>query len=337
MSMFISGIPPPRHTTMQSPRVPSDLCSRSPFSRPGLRRLPAVLGDLYPAVRNLPPIGEVSVNSYQSLQLRFEALLDDVMTEAYPRDWDENFITRGLLRRLRDDLGCVRVRGLRHGPVDVAFDAYKLAGPVEQARGDVGVIVRIRNRGINSGVMFCGAGFLEAKKLHPHGKTFSALRKDQHKKIVAKSPRTFLLLYDYEPIPSGGGPHRALPLKQLWHDDAARSHELLLIDGGAAWTRAVVLSPFVALASNLRDRNLYGYSASLSEQFCFRFLRGLDLEPIEPASDLVKFMRAIDGGPRYVLVVEIAAAEGDQLTAGPFHNPSDVGLDPVYECIGLEE
>ena len=111
-------------------------------------------------------------------------------------DWDEDFITRTMLRDLKNNLSSIEHFG-QSALKGIDWQAYKLKGKDETNFGDIAIIVELNYR---DGTSLEGVAFLEAKKRDWRKSTFSAMNKPQLNKILKNAPRANYLLYDYENI-----------------------------------------------------------------------------------------------------------------------------------------
>ncbi len=127
---------------------------------------------------------------------RLENVMRDSIIGVSGDEWDEDFITRNLLRDLRNELSGSRFIG-RDKKSSINWQIYKLKGTFDNNFGDVALIVNINYQ---DGTSINGAAFLEAKKRDWRKTTFGAMKLPQAKKILKSAPRSQYLLYDYEEI-----------------------------------------------------------------------------------------------------------------------------------------
>ncbi len=234
--------------------------------------------------------------------IRVEDIVTNKVYGNFPIDWDEDFITRDLLRALRQ----VEKRQLRVSPLDerypyfpypgpllpywiwehlagtvlnVEWSSYKQTGTPERYFGDVAVLVLAQ---YYDGDRVEGVGFLEAKKRDRGNTKFGAIKVGQLKRIFRHAPRASLLLYDYEPV-------CYLHPIRLWK-----------------WvpTFAVTVPIDLSLATGKRDTSLYKFSKPFSAQLLL-FLIGFELERSKAALNIAKGLEDRFGAPRHLLIIRV--------------------------------
>jgi hypothetical protein len=148
----------------------------------------------------------------------------------------------------------------------IAWEFYRLSGDPEYDHGDIGILVRRR---LPDGKSIEGAGFLEAKIREVKSGRFKPPRK-QSKRILARSPKTQLLLYDGTPVPvledvSDSGPWNWYPYSEQTSRTPISYGPVLPFD--------------LAIALGHFDGSLYlPYCHSFAQQFTRRFFNLLDLD-----------------------------------------------------------
>lgn len=228
----------------------------------------------------------------------FLVLLEGIVRSAvagnYPIDWNEDFITRSLLKALRSDLGHVHLSDQPEG-LEIRWRAWKQVGRAEHTFGDVAVLVRLRARGLRRPLD--GVGFLEAKRRYPSG-TFDELRPGQMTRIAALAPHAGLLLYDFSPVSLS--PILPGPLPVWWASWQRRSLPVPLRQ-----TYAITVPIQVAMATGIRDAGLYRFGLPFSQQMVGRYFCGLDLEFSEKALATARGQTPELGAPRYLVVAAV--------------------------------
>ncbi len=208
----------------------------------------------------------------------------------YPRDWDEDFITRSLLKSLRTVFGPqtrihldapfllppLIIPVLRPWSVIdelvVGWDAYKMTGAKENKFGDVAILVTIR---YPDGDKIEGVAFLEAKKRYKNSSNFQAIDFQQLKRINARAPRASVLLYDFNAI------------------------------YGYWWRTYAVTAPMdLVIATQKKDTSLYKFSMPFSIRI-LRHLLGFCLEHADEPLRIAKGYQTEYGTPLYLLVVRV--------------------------------
>jgi hypothetical protein len=237
------------------------------------------------------------------LEAIIEHQLAEVIQRHFPLDWKEDPITHDLMIRFRNSFRQITLYGLRY-PVQIDWEVYKLHGRRETAHGDIGVLVRYR---LPSGADVEGAGFLEAKVRGRDSTKFHQLKHEQVHRILARSPQTRLLLYDYNAVPVLGG-DTGLDPEWEWHPHPLRRRHL----GQVPVTHGPTVPLELAAAVNQFDDGLYRFAHSLSFQFARRFFQLHDLDFREAAVQAVKGFPTELGAPNVVMVVR-AAVLGQEL------------------------
>jgi hypothetical protein len=258
---------------------------------------------------------EVHPATTSSFRSEVEAIVNRTVKNNHPEDWDEDFITRELLREMRKQFGEVRLTGLRE-ELRINWQTWKLAGDDEHRYGDVAMLVTIADR---TGDLLSGAAFLEAKKRSNRRDRFGALKLDQLDRIYESAPHAMVLLYDYKPI-SEFVLNRGLD-SGLW---AALLGGHAAPDAGVQLTHAVVVPMSHVRAIQRKDVSLYRYSVPLSYQLLHRYLQGLDLEFHDEAISIAKGQRR-DAAPKYLLHIYVGR-DTDPPISGENAPPNDFYL-----------
>ena len=210
----------------------------------------------------------------------------------FPLDWKEDPITHDLLIRLRDALRQVTISDVRT-PLAIEVEIYKLHGRRESTYGDIGLLVRYT---MPAGGVVEGAGFLEAKVRGRDTTKFLQVRHEQVSRLLARSPQTRLLLYDYNAV-------TVLDPAQVDRTWDLFPHHYRPHHGRSAVSHAAVLPLQLAATVNQYDDTLYRFAHALSHQFVWRYLQLHDLDFTDAAVQAVKGFPSELGSPNYVLVI----------------------------------
>ena len=237
---------------------------------------------------------------FNTFAAEVEKTLRNVVRAAFPRNWDEDFITRTVLSRLVEWESPTHIHGCER-PIHVSWDAYKLKGNLERAHGDIGVLVRMTSW---EGESFEGAGLLEAKRRYEGKLTFDALKHDQLSRITTETPHSFVLFYDYADIT--GFSDNIVPWKRTDNRDFQST----------LYTNSVVVPSHTVTSVKKRCTSLYKFALPFSYQLCARYMRGFDLDSNERTVAALKGFAADLGGPRYVLVINVSSSVRDQRGGG---------------------
>jgi len=250
----------------------------------------------------------MSTPSWMDVAASLEREINAVMEQAWPHDWNEDFLTRSLLRQIH---GHLRSRPYLYGsePVRVSMECYKLTGKHETAFGDIGLLVTVAHKGAKP---ITGAAYLEAKRRKERTTQFPEIRWPQVKRILKHAPKASLLLYDYEHSTQFVGTYGYVPWGYQVPPPSApvEFHPVTKV-------RAVALD--TALATQAKDTQLYLYGVPLSIQLVGRYFCGLDLDFSERC---VKSLAGFGGKFRTRRLVVVRVIEGHEDAPSPAVNPS---------------
>lgn|ERR1700731_104872 len=236
-------------------------------------------------------------------EYRIERCLREIVQSHFPLDWKEDVLTHELARSLRGLFHDTVLYGTQY-PLNIEWEIYKLHGTRESSHGDIGLLFRYK---LPAGAVIEGAGFMEAKLRGRDTTKFLQVRHDQVTRILARSPQTRLLLYDYNAVAvldsqfEGNDDHDFFPHRHRHY--------------GAPYSRVThgpVLPLQLAAAVNQYDDTLYRFAHSLSQQFTRRYFHLHDLDFSEPAIRAVKGFPTELGSPNIIIVVR-AAPQGQDL------------------------
>jgi hypothetical protein len=235
------------------------------------------------------------------LEYSIEQAVRDAVQRHFPLDWKEDPITHDLLIRLRDVLRQVTIHDLRT-PLLLECEIYKLHGRREATYGDIGLLVRYT---LPAGGSVEGAGFLEAKVRGRDTTKFPQVRHEQVARLLARSPQTRLLLYDYNAV------------SVLSPADVDRTwdlfpHHYRYAPSRASVSHAPVLPLQLAATINQYDDTLYRFAHAFSFQLVWRYLQLHDLDFSDAAVQAVKGFPGELGSPNHVLIIR-GAPVGQEL------------------------
>jgi hypothetical protein len=243
--------------------------------------------------------------------LEMEQMMEHEMREAvtshFPLDWKEDPITHDLMKRLRNTFRNTTLYGTRF-PLQLEWEIYKFHGRRETSHGDIGLFLRYR---LPTGAAIDAAGFLEAKIRGRNTTKFLQVRREQVTRVLARSPQTRLLLYDYNAVAVLDGldwdfPH---PFRR-----AVYAHV----------THGPVLPLQLAATVNHYDDTLYRFCHSFAHQFTRRYFQLHDLDFSEQAVRAVQGFPSELGSPGIIMVVR-AAPQGQELPEGFRPNDNTYG------------
>lgn len=195
----------------------------------------------------------------QKYFLELEAKIQETILECTEYDWYEDYITRSLLKLLRKELNEAEFELLntKGEKAKIWLNIFKATGNLETKCGDITFIVRLVHKDNDT---IEGVSFIEAKKRYS-GKGFKALNFSQLEKFLRKSPRSLLLLYDYEKNYKN----------RVWGFTNSSNWQI-------QYTHTLITQSHLAVHLNKKDESLYKICYPLSHQILERYTRGLDLE-----------------------------------------------------------
>ena len=251
------------------------------------------------------------------LHHKVESIVKDKTRGNFPADWDEDFITRDILKAFRSKLGhSFSVEGLK-SPLHINWAPYKLTGSNETKFGDIGIVVQVNYR---DGDSITGAAFIEAKK-RDNGKTsFSAMKTDQLERISENTNHGQVLFYDYEDITEFAGnkdPSTSLGLLDIFLKHSSPRKTLC--------TSAVISPIENVLSVGKKDTSLYKFGIPFADQLCYRYLQSFDLDHSMSSVNRAVGYAETEGYPKYLIsfnVVQGSAERRDQDNIKKFHKPN---------------
>lgn len=242
----------------------------------------------------------------------------------FPWNWDEDCITRSLLKSMLEIFG-TRIEIYLDEPfsflpinmsfpsgyaqqVIVEWEAYKMSGRDENKFGDVAILVAIK---YHDGDKVEGVAFLEAKKIYENTHNFEAMDFDQLKRIIEHAPKASVLLYDFDPIIY----RHFCDFDSIYSYRRFYSHRRFYLHRRyqSGWrTHAVTVPIDLVIAKQKKDRSLYKFSMPFSVQLMMHLLGFClhhDDEPITIARGYQKKYRDQEKYPLYLLVARVGIGE----------------------------
>lgn len=284
-------------------------------------------------------MGDLQPIKPMDLVARIEALLIQTIGSCYPHEWDEDFITLGILRTLRNDLKEITIR-LGDGRAKVMWRPFKLAGKAERCFGDIALLVQIHDK---DGQRLEGAAFLEAKRRYPESAAYDSIRHYQLDMICEHAPHAMALLYDFNQITEFVRyqtlPDHRLVLKnpiivERTQDSIKVAHprqggfeiEEFTSPATVSSTLALTVPLTIVAAVGRKDVVLYRYGMPFSAQLVLRYLNGFDLEFSREALRTAKGWFHALPPPKFLLIVQIHRGGESDL-----ENPSSFEFDVNQE------
>lgn len=222
-----------------------------------------------------------------------DSCISSAIAACHPRSWNEDHISYSWLSKLTSTVRLISVRD-RRVPINVAWDAFKADGGLEEDHGDIAFLVRVTFSG---GRSLLGVGFLEAKRSYPRG-DFQALDWDQLEHQASRTVRHHLLLYT--PTSVAAAAENVLDL------GFCRP----CFPGIFQNVFATILPTEHALAVRTRAPDLSSFGLPLSYQVCCRYLRGFDLDYDSTLTKAVQ--RGVVGGVKYLFIAH-ATLDGETI------------------------
>lgn len=222
-----------------------------------------------------------------------DSCISDAISACSARAWNEDHISYSWLSRLTASARLVSVRD-RRVRINVAWDAFKADGPLEEDHGDIAFLVRVTFTG---GRSMLGVGFLEAKRSYPRG-DFQALDWDQLEHQATQTAHHHLLLYSQSPVSAAAENVLDLGFCRQCFPQLFRQ------------VVATVIPSDHALAIRSRNSELMSFGLPLSYQVCCRYLRGFDLDYDAVLTRAVQ--RGVVDGIQYLFVAH-AALDGEMI------------------------
>ncbi len=191
-----------------------------------------------------------------------EERIQEEIQDAYPTDWDEDYITRRIL---------VAIKSLNYSQVEylttfnnIFIKAFKQKGKIETNYGDIAFVLDITYK---DGDSIKGVAFLEAKRRYEGTNEYSAIKLPQLETIYSNAPSARLLLYNYGYMSN---------LAPTGIDSASSSGSGILPKIPSTNTSALPINTAIHLKS--KTDSLEKFSIPFSYQFTYRYLFGMDLE-----------------------------------------------------------
>ncbi|MBD2254964.1 hypothetical protein [Nostoc parmelioides] len=234
-------------------------------------------------------------------------LLKSVIDDSFPYEWNEDYITLNLIKGLRKSFNQVTLSGYRY-ELNINWEVYKYTGKPETLYGDIAVLVQIKFR---NGELTEGVGFLEAKIRSRDSVNFESLKPKQLSDITSNAPHALLLLYDYESITTFINSVSDFYRVRHYFDDEGITEYLRWYNkygyfpSFGSETHSVVVPANLISINSPKNTTLYNHSLPLSNQLCYRYLLGFDLEYNSEAINIAKGYSALRRYPKYVMVIHV--------------------------------
>jgi hypothetical protein len=235
--------------------------------------------------------------------IQVEEVITSSVRNSYPRDWDEDFISRIWMRDIQQKFPNTVVINFPK-QLSIGWDVYKADGLLEEKHGDIAILVNLTFPKSKSKQQqsITGVSFLEAKRRYPKEKDrkeegYKKLNWSQLKTQTSNISNHQILLYDNESVDCS---NNLLMNSYLFPKCILRNP-----------TQAIVIPTPHVLACRSKSRNkINPMGLPLSYQLCCRYLQGYDLDFTENLVADVK--SGAKGGIKYLLVADVVQQEGDR-------------------------
>jgi len=233
------------------------------------------------------------IKKYENRWTWHEAMkeeIDRALTGCYPRNWNEDYITRLMISSIRDqfsntEIAYDKAQGKR---VKTSWDVYKNTGThnMEHRHGDIGILVKLDFGG---GRSLEGAAFVEAKRIYHNElddrqSKYEKLDWSQSARVSSNSACHRTLLYDYVTYNNLNKPFAlTLPTNHL-------------------------------MALGEKSREIYPYCEHFSYCLINRYFQGYELDYARPAVDAVKGFLNEYQGVDYLLISHVVLSQELQPT-----------------------
>jgi len=233
-----------------------------------------------------------------------ERTFNNICTDSYPTEWDENHITFLLMKELRG-LFSNRTIHFDGWSKMVHWQSFKNRGKQETKYGDIALIVNIQ---FSSGETLKGVATIEAKRSYNSG-NFESIDVEQLDRIKANAPHSHLLLYL----------HRPTEVNLKFPDESA-------------WKSNMWISPVNTAVELLRQTTSRDNNKVLRVSFPFtkflmsRIFWGLDLDFRKDVyDDIIGGLNTLTkSGPEFLAVVNVYYDN---------QRPVDINLSDIWEEI----
>ncbi|MDJ0590825.1 MAG: hypothetical protein QNJ72_12640 [Pleurocapsa sp. MO_226.B13] len=239
---------------------------------------------------------------------KVEKVITSSVNNSYPRDWDEDFISRTWMNNIRQKFSNTVVIDYPK-KLSIGWDVYKADGSLEEKHGDIAILVNLtfpksKHQTQNP---ITGIAFLEAKRRYPKEQNkskketgYEKLDWSQLETQISNISNHQVLLYDNESV----GCFNNLLIDSCFFDGCILRSS----------TQAIVIPTPHVLACRSRSRKkINPMGLPLSYQLCCRYLQGYDLDFREKLVSDVK--SGAKGGIKYLLVADVVHQEGDEASS----------------------
>jgi hypothetical protein len=244
-----------------------------------------------------------------------EQNIQEELIEAYPGEWDEDYITLRICRALRR-LDYTQLEVLNTYS-NVYISAYKLKGVNERKFGDIAILVDLEFKDADK---IKGAGFLEAKMRYDNSNEYTALDFDQLERIYGNAPSAKVILYNYE--------HMSILAPTGFDTSRISIGNGVLPKMPVTFTSVVPINTVLHL--NAKNTRLHKVSIPFSYQFAYRYLYGMDLEfDTEKVNAAKGYIEEKYGRPTYIVAVIVRPGKREEKETSP--SIPDINLENYYE------
>ena len=224
---------------------------------------------------------------FEGIEEKITSTIQNIKQDDF-NDWDEDFITRTILSKLRANFKEVEITSAKKF-IYIKTQCFKYTKKLsaEQKYGDIAILMKIGYDDDRNEIE--GVGLIEAKKRYRNGK-FTAIKSEQLHTIYQNAPHSYMMLYDFDRI----------DLDNNFKDYLKAKNKLFPKPVYASLVPVNLAKEFTKI-----DRNIYRFSTAFSYQFAYRYIYGLDLEFSQDSIETARGYRLEERCPKNILLVSV--------------------------------
>ncbi len=253
-------------------------------------------------------------DSMKSLSYELESLIYSNVKESYPKNWDQQQITKSLFSDLKE-----LFKGkIIHTPGDTIktdWQLFQLKNNADAIFGEIAVVVQVS---YHDGQTARGVVFYDVAEKDGGKNSFSNLHKNNYRRLLPVSPHSQILLYDYDTITGMAFPSTA---------ETIIGNQPHSWNSWIPYTHAVTVPANLALSLDVKTTGLYKISLPLSYQISYRYLYGLDLDYTATALETAVGLKTVKGSPRFVAFIAVSHGGAEPQSSFDLNNKMYVEFD----------
>jgi len=232
-------------------------------------------------------------DNMKSLTYELETLIYSNVKESFPDNWNRQQISRSLFSDMKSLFDGKTI----HTPGNTLKTKWALVQRKDETDEFFGEFAIVVQTAYHDGQAVTGTVFYDVAEKDGGKNTFSNLHKNDYRKLLSVSPRSQLLLYDYDTITGMAFPSTA---------EAVIGNHPHNWNSWISFTHAVTVPANLALALDVKTTALYKVSLPLSYQISFRYLYGLDLDYSASALETAAGQKTAKGNPKFMILVAVS-------------------------------